>query len=265
MPGISSEANTLLDDLTAGLSFDIPVIDFDGDEFKFPTSIDSDLYKQIAKLKNEDLTTRTIGGDGAFDAIMASVHAHLKGEYDANRITGAEYTKAYLQLTSAALGSAVQFLLGKDQAYWSAQSAQLGAFIARTQLEAEKLRAAQAQIEAHTVKVNYGVTKANLVVVSKQAEAQNAQTSDTKLDGVTDITGSIGQQIKLYGQQITSYQRDAEMKAAKIFSDAWITQKTIDEGLTAPGGFTNASLNEVLVAIRQNNNIPVPADEIATP
>ena len=45
------------------------------------------------------------------------------------------------------------------------------------------------------------------------------------------------------------------IKAARIFSDAWITQKTIDEGLTAPTGFTNASLDQVLLAIKVNNEI----------
>lgn len=69
------------------------------------------------------------------------------------------------------------------------------------------------------------------------------------------MVGSIGKQKALYDQQITSYQRDAEVKAAKIFSDAWITQKTIDEGLTAPSALQNASLDRILTVIKTNNKL----------
>ncbi|MBQ5153795.1 hypothetical protein EGM85_11085, partial [Macrococcus caseolyticus] len=62
-------------------------------------------------------------------------------------------------------------------------------------------------------------------------------------------------QKELYTQQITSYQRDAEVKAAKLFTDAWITQKTIDEGLTPPNGFTNASVDDVLSTVKRNNSL----------
>jgi hypothetical protein len=45
------------------------------------------------------------------------------------------------------------------------------------------------------------------------------------------------------------------VKASKIFSDAWITMKTIDEGLVPPNGFTNASLDTVLTALKTNNQL----------
>jgi hypothetical protein len=67
-------------------------------------------------------------------------------------------------------------------------------------------------------------------VLSEQAEQTRAQTLDVRSDG-SAVIGLIGKQKDLYAQQITSYQRDAEVKAAKIFTDAWITMKTIDEGL----------------------------------
>ncbi len=91
-------------------------------------------------------------------------------------------------------------------------------------------------------------------LLDEQVESTRAQTLDTRTDGAT-VTGAIGKQKDLYTQQITAYKRDSEIKAARIFSDAWITQKTIDEGLTAPTGFTNASLDQVLLAIKVNNEI----------
>ena len=87
-------------------------------------------------------------------------------------------------------------------------------------------------------------------------EVQRAQTMDTRTNGVA-IRGSVGKQKDLYTQQITSYQRDAEVKAAKLFTDAWITQKTIDEGLLPPGAFRNDSINVILRNIKANNDIDI--------
>jgi len=84
---------------------------------------------------------------------------------------------------------------------------------------------------------------------------QRAQTLDTRSDGVTDVEGVLGKQKDLYTQQITSYRRDAETKVAKLFTDAWITMKTIDEGLSPPTGFTNASLDEILGVLKVNNDL----------
>jgi hypothetical protein len=62
------------------------------------------------------------------------------------------------------------------------------------------------------------VQKLNL---QEQAEAQRAQTMDTRSDGVTAVAGSVGKQNALYAQQVISYQKDAELKAGKVFSDIW--------------------------------------------
>lgn len=91
-------------------------------------------------------------------------------------------------------------------------------------------------------------------MLKEQTEAQRAQTLDTRVDG-TAVTGVLGKQKALYSQQIVSYQRDSELKAARIWSDAWITQKTIDEGLVPPDTFTNTNVNAVLQTVRTNNNL----------
>ncbi|AAO24827.1 gp54 [Escherichia phage N4] len=96
------------------------------------------------------------------------------------------------------------------------------------------------------------LTTEQINMTKEQKEAQRAQTSDTRTDG-TRVAGSVGKQKELYDQQITSYKRDAEVKAAKLFTDAWVTQKTIDEGLSPPNGFTNSSLDSILTALKNNN------------
>ena len=96
------------------------------------------------------------------------------------------------------------------------------------------------------------VVEKQVILVSEQGEAQRAQTQDTRSDGAT-VVGLLGKQKALYDQQITSYKRDAEVKAGKLWVDAWITMKTIDEGLLPPNQFTNTEVNEVLAALKTNN------------
>lgn len=198
------------------------------------------MYTPVVRLTTGDLTTG-VGGTGVFDAIMTSLAAHLKAEFSANRITGAEYTKAYAAMVESALGGAVQYLLGREQAFWAAQNAQITAISARVGLESTAYQLEQLMPQ-------------QLALLKEQTEAQRAQTMNTRTDGVTPIVGSLGKQRELYDQQITSYKRDAEVKAAKMFIDTWITQKTINEGLVPPAGLNNASLQTILDVLKTNNN-----------
>lgn len=373
--GFEIEAKQLFLDFIEGLDFDVPDVDLDDPVFHIPP--DSDIYKPVKPLTNEDLTTRVIGGDGTFDALMAGFGAHIQGEYKAGRITGAEYTKAYIALTESAMGNATQFLLGRDQAFWAAQLAQIQAITARVQLELAKVQLVNLQLDSEIAKANVALSKGKLAtenmtyctakfnleemlplqrdllvkqkdvidkqiesatldntiktfnleemlpkqlsmldsqiagldldnniktfnlesllpqqlsnltteeqsllkdiaiktynlssmlpqqlsmlvaqeaLVKEQKEVQLAQTSNNRTDGLP-VTGVLGKQKDLYTQQITSYQRGDEVKAAKLFTDAWVVQKTIDEGLLPPDGFTNASLDPILTTVKANNDL----------
>lgn len=439
---VDIDANDLMEKLTTDVSFSFPEIDLDDDIFKLPGGVEGPIYQPVPRLTSTDLTTRVFGGDGVFDALMESVYAHLSTEYEKGRITGAEYTRAYIEMTSSAMGNAVAFLLGKDQSYWQAQLSQVQAITARVDLEATKVRLAAVQLEAYTTKANYALSKVNLArgrvdycagkfnldimlplsqetaelqitsvnkqiemtdaqiigvgrdnsikayqlsdlmptekaqvvaqtslttsqklgvdknvelsshelsvlrplqaagltadnltktytnanilpkqatqlerqiemisaqvlgqtlenegleynnsidqplntrinqnrldqgvedlksktytnvsmlpaqlnLVKEQTESARAQTLDIRLDGST-VIGVMGKQKELYSQQIISYQRDAELKAARVWSDAWITQKTIDEGLVPPNAFTNANVDQVMSKIKTNNGL----------
>ena len=423
-------ANQISDSLLENETFDLTLPDFNGGEYQLPAPTTEGLYAPVERLKNEDLTTKTVGGTGTFDYFMDAFKAHLKGEFEGGRITGEQYTKAYIALTEGAMANATQFLLGKDQAYWGAVSAQLQArqaevtlVTARVLLESEKTKLQTLRFEALSAQANYSLNKLRLATESiqydtakyqldqilpmqkqltqsqidqaaaetlgiqgrtaltaqqvigatnendlyplkksslekqisqqiaetlnvgkqgllldneaamqtqkvdmlakqilgvsaqtamtnkqienlqqevnlgpdklallkkqvanqeaqtvyvgkqslsidkelelqpykktlmqEQAEAQRAQTMDTRTDG-TPIGGSLGQQKLLYGQQIISYKRDAEMKAVKVFTDAWVTMKTIDEGLAPPTAFSNANLDQVLGTMKANNGL----------
>lgn len=291
------EANRLLEELTKGDDFTLPDIDMSGPEWDIPGGDASPIFGAITKITNESLTTREVGGSGTFDALMESAHNHLKAEFKANRITGGEYTKAYIAMMESCMSNAVQFLLGRDQAYWAAALAQIQAVTARVTLVTSKAQYVLAKIQALSAKSEYALTKMKIATESEtycvaqynlstmlpqqlqmlknqttqvaeqtkltteqinmtkeQTEAQRAQTLDTRTDGAV-VKGSVGKQKELYSQQITSYQRDAEVKASKLFTDAWITQKTIDEGLNPPNGFTNASIDTILTKLKSNNGL----------
>lgn len=339
--GADLEANRLIESLTSEEDFVIPTVDFNGPAFKFPFDENSQLFQDVALLKNEDITQRVVNGTGTFDSLMAGFAAHLMKEFESNRITGGEYTKSFIALSESAMGNAIQFLLGKDQAFWAAQTAQINAMQARVTLETAKVQLATAQLEALNQRANFALTKMRLAteeityctakynldnimpeqlaklelekagqvlenstlsftltsmlpkqlemlttqlagqvignstatynlsttlpqqlallkgqeaMIKEQTESQRAQTSETRTDGQA-VRGVLGKQKDLYTQQITSYQRDAEVKAGKLFTDAWITMKSIDEGLLPPNGFTNASVDTVLTAIKTNNEL----------
>lgn len=287
--GADTTANSLLTSLIAGKDFTLPNIDLSDGQFAIPDGTGS-LYLPLVSLTNADLTTRIVGGTGTFDALMASVSAHLKVEFEQNRITGAEYTKAYVGIVGGALQTAASYLLGRDQAYWQsvlaqqqARAAEIQVIAARVGLETAKAQLAIAVFQAANAEADFGLTKMKIAtedqqyclllaqttaanyqntdilpiqkkLMSEQAEVQRAQTLDARSDGQM-ITGSVGKQKELYDQQITSYKRDAEVKMAKLFTDAWITQKTIDEGLLAPDGFTNASLDTILTHLKAKNDL----------
>lgn len=275
--GGDTNANLLMPSLLDGEHIPIPEIDFDNPSFKLPNDLNSDLYKNVTRLTNVDVTTGVVGGSGAFDAMMCGFKAHLREEYDAGRISGAEYTKAFIALTESAMSNAVQFLMGRDSAFWQAVIAQASAITARVNLETAKVQYVQVVLEALNARANYALTKLKLatedvtfasgefqlnnilpqqlMLLKEQTEVQRAQTMNTRTDGVTAVVGVLGKQKDLYTQQITSYQRDAEVKAAKLWTDAWTVQKTIDEGLLPPNNFTNAEINPILDTIKTKNNL----------
>jgi len=93
-----------------------------------------------------------------------------------------------------------------------------------------------------------------ITLTTEQSEAERSKTLDARSDGAT-VVGSVGKQKDLYTQQIDSFIKDAQHKTAKMYLDGWITQKTLDEGLTAPTQLTNIEINEVLAAVRVNNTL----------
>jgi len=82
------------------------------------TSIDTVVLDSSAALKQPDvsrLTTMSLDGTGVFDVLMKATKLHLTEEYEADRVTGDEYTKLYLGALTAVMQTSVQFLLNNQQ------------------------------------------------------------------------------------------------------------------------------------------------------
>lgn len=274
--GADTFGTTLMDSLTS----DAP--------FSTPTTV---IPAEVSKLSIVDLTSGAVAGTGAFDKIMVSLAAHLKNEYDRNRITGAEYTKAFIAATELALSQGASFTLACERQYWDTLLLQQQTVAAKLQAEnllaeyaIKKLQLAKLSSEycASEFNVNTLLPKqaemltkqiagqetsnqiaaynlANMLpeqlkLVKEQFESARAQTKDTRSDG-SAIEGSIGAQKLLHAQQVTAYVQDSKLKVAKIFSDSWITQKTLNEDIPAPAQLINDSVNTVLSNLRASVNI----------
>jgi hypothetical protein len=257
----AAEANALFTDLVAGTDFALPDIDLSGPEYEIPGDGVTGIYAPVVKLTNADLTTKEIDGSGTFDWIMSSIMVHLGGEYTKGRITGSEYTKAYIALVQTALSTAITFLVQRDASFWASSQAQIAAITGKVQLATAKMQYASAQADAYLKQAQYAVAKMQLpllnaqeALVNEQENVQRAQTAEHRSDGIL-VTGVLAKQKDLITQQIASFLRDAEIKAAKMFADSWSVQKTIDEGLTAPSAFTNAVIDEVMQTVKTNNDL----------
>jgi len=269
---VTVSASTLAQQLmaTLGEEFTVPTVDFNDADYQFPTTANNPLYGQINRPQVNALTSGQVDGTGAFDVIVQSLKAHLLDQYERGLITGDQYTKAYIEMISLALNAGMQFVINGDQAYWQnllvqqqGRKAEIDLVTAKVLLDTAKAQYAAAQAQASILEAQhvqsllqiagedakYNLTQWQIDLVREQYEQARAQTSNTRSDGST-VFGVIGKQKDLYTQQIDSYQKDAAYKVGKMYLDSWLTQKTIDEGLTPPTELANATLQTVLSRLR---------------
>ena len=248
----------ILETITKGIDFSVPDVDFNDGSFDLTPDILKLLKDPMEKLTVETITVRQVDGSGIFDGFMKAFSVHILDEYKNKRITGAEYVKAYIALSSVAMQCAVTYALGKDKAFWDALRAQIDAINANINNAMAKVQLAIAKAQAHQNKANYALTvdklamqDAQFQLIKEQMESARADTSDSRNDGGR-VAGVKGKQKELYDQQIWAYEKDAETKVAQIYSNAWITQKGIDEALAAPGAFQNSTVDNVIGSLRRS-------------
>lgn len=228
-----------------------PAVDFESTEWNVPFDEDGDMLKSVKRVEVSELTNED--GTGAFDVILASLKSVLHTEYEKGRINGPEYSRTFSALIESALGNATNLLLQRDLTFWQAQRGLYDAWTAKAQVELAKHNIALAQMQQINQQIEFANGKIQLMV-NKENYANALANREVTVPKQAEMQDT---QIALYQQQVTSYQRDAEVKAARIFTDAWITMKTIDEGIDPPDGFTNARIDDVLKLLRDNNGFVI--------
>lgn len=259
-------ASELMTALLTGVDVTVPTINTADSEFQIPGDTTSDAYDVLLKLTNADLTTGAINGTGSFDKLMVGVAAQLQGEYDAGRITGAEYSKAYITLTQSALATSLQFLLGKDASYWQAVQAQTQAVIARVQLATVKAENARAQIEALTAKSNYALTKLKLATEDVQYGSLKYKLDNIDPLQVTQLTlqnsGITASNLGLsINNGIASYNLTTTLPKQSLMLDAQTAQTTAQTDQVA---YTTTSLMPAQLAQTTAQTSHIGKQELAT-
>jgi hypothetical protein len=229
-------------DLAAGIitqlgdNFSLPTVDLTTAEYTLPAQLDNTLYDDVGQIEVADLTSGVEGGAGAFDKIMTSNKAHILGEYEAGRITGDQYAKAYIELTSSALSAGVQMVLGRDQAYWQAHIAQA--------------QGRKAEIEAVTASVQLAAAKAQLATLLYQSQEAETRAVLTKMQLATEdatyrLTNEQYIQAAFTTTSIQPLQRDlaAEQSDQAAFTTTYMQplQKTQLEGQISQVAYTVGS------------------------
>ena len=247
MAELETRSKEILSSLTEGLDFTIPNIDFNDKAFEIPQALIDALQKVPEPLTTALLTERVVGGNGTFDAIMTAMKEHLKIEYNEGRITGAEYTKAYIAMLQSALQFAVQYLLGRDNAYFQAIGAQTQALTNSINIYKAKVELAIAQAQAHQNKAEYANRVLGLGTVEKQTLLTNAQTSKTteEVKLVTSQTARTDQDTKLTTANIARTEEETKLVSAN-------TLKAGKEALhiEAQTALTEANKNKVTEEVK---------------
>ena len=271
MAEIDVRSKELLSSVTEGLDFNIPNVDFDDSAFDIPDSLANALQNTPEQLTVGTLTECVVDGNGCFDKVMTALKAHLNLEYEAGRITGAEYTKAYIASMQGALQFSVQYLLGKDNAFFQALGTQASALRANIDAYTAKVQLAIAQAQAHQLKAQYATTVLQLSATEEQKELVEAQTevqkqqkgllleqteqahaqvSDTRLDGSSPVSGYTGNQNKLLKQQVEAFKHDAIVKGSKIFTDSFATQLSMSTATVAGTGLDAQGIAKATAALQ---------------
>ena len=136
-------------------------------------------------------------------------------------------------------------------------TAQIAGQEAQTALTTEQTATQAVQTSLSEYQLSY--------VLPAQVAGQEAQTAHTEAQTLmvnSQRTLSLPKQIQvqdsqiaLYNQQVTSYQRDAELKAAKVFTDTWVALSTVNGADDIPAQYNLTNLNQILTILRAKNDL----------
>lgn len=225
------------------------------------------------------LTQISLEGDGVFDRLMRATSLHLKDELDGGRIRATEYATVYTTSIAAVMQQSVAFLLEREKAFYSAELIKQQALTEQRQQKVLDQQLQNLIAEEDLIKNNIAKTNAEIGLVNAQrcktvdeatliraqlpkveAESnllrQKTATELAQIDG-TDVLelSVIGRQLSLYRAQTLGFKRDAEHKAARVFTDAVAVRDGIEDGSTwGVHSLNNDNLNTAITTLLEGLN-----------
>lgn len=210
-------ANPIYTSLVGGLDLTTPAVDLTASEFAVPADDGTGVYNTITRLTQEELTTGDVNGTGMFDGLMRSLSAHLNVEHKAGRISGKEYSQAYIAMTQQAMGTAVQYLLNRDQSYWTsqlvqqqAQAAQAEAVRARVAIAIAREQLKSSEIEKQVQAVSYANGKQRLALGEAEYDLTIKQQAKADIE-IASLLPAEASRIQAQTSQITA-QKDKTLQ-----------------------------------------------------
>lgn len=234
----------------------------------------------MSTISTADLTQQDLEGTGVFDILMDATKQHIKAEFDANRVTGADYAQLYSTAITNVLQQSIAFLLNKEindkQADLLASQIskmvkdedlvdqQILQSIQQTELLEAQVSLAYAQIQDSVNIKDVSTNVTGLVSRQKlQTEAETSLVGTQKnvalaqiLDNVTStpgvVTGSIGAQTAaVNAQKANAISENANIGKVGLKVDAekaLLIQKTVSElAQTEDDATGTSSANEGLI------------------
>lgn len=205
------------------------------------------------KLSVSNEGRNTVAGTGVVDDLMETVNIHLKAQFDTGRIPSSSYAEVYLNAIRDAVQQGVAFLLGKHKAEGDyllimaqIEAAKVG--ILKTYAEIELIAAQKATEEAkldfmlaqiENMQADTAIKKeqssADLILKDAQTQkafaeknlldqkkvSEEAQTEGISTKDGGTLSGILGAQEHLYGEQGKAFKWNANQKHLKTLLDAW--------------------------------------------
>jgi hypothetical protein len=206
---MTSSAATLAQQLLAqiGQDFSAPTVDMSGSDFSAPETNGNARYSAVERID----VGSVVAADGAFKTIMDALSEPLKAEFDAGRISQADYTKAFTEMLALGLSTASNLAMQSEAQYWQnltaqsqAQQAELGRIQARIAVETAKQEFATAQAQLAAVRSQDALVQLQLSTEAAKYDlaAQELQRSVHETATAAEKTKTTEAQTKLLTEQM---------------------------------------------------------------
>ena len=244
-------------------------------------------------LSISELTEASLDGNGVLDVLLKTMRLHLQREFEANRITGVAYATAYTESINIFLQQAVQYTLAKSKLALELQQMQEQVKLLQLQqdqtiAQTNKIAtdtavaikqgylvdAQTCEVQARTNQINAEVglklpaeielIKKNVILVEKQADTQEAQSSLYNQKTITEkaqtdnsVVGAdsiIDRQNQMMQAQSDGFKRDAEQKVAKILIDTWSVRHNGDPDANPVDTINKLADSNIGVAVQKMLN-----------